>query len=97
MPTARGNAGQLRAAVLHWLVHGELPPPRVDGGKCDGLVEAFVLHFDWAARTENPAVVDEVRRLWATHADEILARTPVGCVPWAVCALENTHTDKEQS
>jgi hypothetical protein len=76
----------LPSAVVYLLVHGELPPdghPARGAGR--GLLTAFQLKW-------SPTLLDEVRQLWAQHADEITAATPAGLAPWVARALAAPDT-----
>jgi len=83
MPTARGNEGRLREAVLFFLVHGELPP--IGGPERDGILQAFELRH---TRLERAEYLDVLRGLCAQHGSQIVAAA-VGTEPWVACVLAN--------
>ena len=92
MPTARRNHDRLLPALLHYLVHGDLPP-HDDRGGATGRVEAFRLkHAESAA-----ARAELLRTLWAVHADEIRTATPDGTEPWILEALRSPDEADERA
>jgi hypothetical protein len=78
MPSAKGQAGALPPAVVHFLAFGELPVEGRDDRT--GLVAAFKLKH-------APDRADALGALWSRHADEITAATPEGAEPWVARAL----------
>ena len=81
-PMARGREGQLRPAVLHFVVYGRLPLP---GSPRDGLVEAFELRHTRLARAEY---LEELRGIWLRHRAQIL-EAAAGGEPWVARVLAN--------
>src|SRR5262245_28383374 len=91
MPTAKHHHDRLSPALLHYLIHGDLPP-RDDRVARTGLVEAFQLKHAQSAA----ARAEVLRSLWAVHADEIRAGTPAGTDPWILEALRSPDVADEQ-
>src|SRR5215467_12263178 len=83
MPTARGNEGRLREAVLYFVVHGELPP--IGDPERDGLLQAFELRHTRLKRAEY---LDELRDIWLRHRAQIL-EAAAGGEPWVARVLAN--------
>ena len=84
MPTARrGSEERLPAAVIHFLVHGQLPP--IGSPERDGIVQAFELRYPSHERT---AYLAELRDLWLRHQTEI-AEAAAGAEPWVVRVIAN--------
>jgi|SRR5215471_16677104 len=81
-PMARGREGQLRPAVLHFVVYGRLPLP---GSPRDGLVEAFELRHTRLGRAEY---LDELRGIWLRHRAQIL-EAAAGGEPWVARVIAN--------
>ena len=89
-PMARGRGGQLRPAVLHFVVYGRLPLP---GSPRDGLVEAFELRHTRLGRAEY---LDELRGIWLRHRAQIL-EAAAGGEPWVARVLANpAHLDEDE-
>jgi hypothetical protein len=91
MPTSR-RYHELPAGLLHFLVEGALLPADRAGA---GQVEAFRLKHAWAARGEQPAVIDELRVLWTQHRAEI-EQAAEDREPWIVVALRDPNTDNDE-
>ncbi len=91
MPTARGKEGRLRPAVLHFVVHGRLPPH--GARERDGLVEAFTLKHPHPGRAEY---LSQLRCIWLVHSAEIV-EAAAGAEPWVVAVLRDpSHLDADE-
>ena len=83
MPTARGNEGRLREAIVYFLVRGELPP--IGGPGRDGLLQAFELRHTRLGRAEY---LSQLRSIWLAHSAEIV-EAAAGAEPWVVAVLKD--------
>ena len=83
MPTARGNEGPLREAIVYFLVRGTLPP--IGGPGRDGMLQAFELRHTRLGRAEY---LDELRGIWLRHRAQIL-EAAAGSEPWVARVLAN--------
>jgi hypothetical protein len=99
MPLTRRREPALKPVLLYFLATANYSPsaeelPGVVAGFGDGRWEAFELAGSWLRWSQCPSawahlarVVDDLRRLWEAHADEIRAATPAGETPWICSAL----------
>jgi len=83
MPTARGNEGRLREAIVYFLVRGTLPP--IGGPGRDGMLQAFELRHTRLGRAEY---LDELRGIWLRHRAQILEAAG-GAEPWVATVLSD--------
>ena len=83
MPTARGNEGRLREAIVFFLVRGTLPP--IGGPGRDGMLQAFELRHTRLGRAEY---LDELRGIWLRHRAQILEAAG-GAEPWVATVLSD--------
>jgi|SRR5262252_2661082 len=83
MPTARGNEGRLREAIVYFLVRGTLPP--IGGPGRDGMLQAFELRHTRLGRADY---LDELRGIWRRHRAQIVEAAN-GAEPWVARVLAN--------
>ena len=83
MPTARGNEGRLREAIVYFLVRGTLPP--IGGPGRDGMLQAFELRHTRLGRAEY---LNELRGIWLRHRAQILEAAG-GAEPWVATVLSD--------
>jgi hypothetical protein len=80
----------LPVAIVHLLATGTLLPSAAPPGA--GRLRAFEYLHAWRDRARTPAIIDEFRRLWSRHEQEIM-RAAAPATPWVVTALTAPVTD----